>query len=300
MASRPVYIAVEGIDGSGTTTHSRLLAKALSRLGLEARIVKEPSQGPLGRLIRGILRGEQPGGLEHNPILALLFAADRLHQLYYTPNSVASLLSRGVSVVSDRSKYSSLAYQATGSDPAPWSWVEAVNQAAMTPHVLVYLDVSPEAAAERLRERRRLELYEALDRLREAWRGYQRLLQQLWSRPEYCPGDRPPWVELASRAGLDVEAAYPGGACYPALVVVREEEDGEELPVGEVAARVASGVEAALRGLGLHPAAGAGAAAEEAPRGVRVRVHRRRGMAGPQRGLLGAPPQSPWPLPPAP
>src|SRR6266568_1377286 len=61
-------LVLEGIDGAGTTTQARRLA---ARIG--AHLTREPSGGPVGRLLREALAGR------HAPVdattMALLFAA---------------------------------------------------------------------------------------------------------------------------------------------------------------------------------------------------------------------------------
>ncbi len=175
MPARGYYVVVEGIDGSGTTTHARLLVEKLERLGYCARFVEEPSKDVVGGLIRHMLR--------HGPfrqhIMTLLFAADRLllHE-----NLVRSLLKRGCIVVSDRSWVSSLVYQSCDcfSDSVPLDWIYTVNRYAAKPDVLVYIDVEPVIAYRRLVARGRvMEQPEKLSILRSLHRRYREVLNML-------------------------------------------------------------------------------------------------------------------------
>ena len=52
-----LFIVLEGVDGAGTTTHTALLAQALRAKGLPITTTREPSDGPVGVLIRQILTG---------------------------------------------------------------------------------------------------------------------------------------------------------------------------------------------------------------------------------------------------
>jgi len=58
------FIVIEGIDGSGTTTQCAILAERLLANGQPAHTTREPSDGPIGVLIRQILTGRVvvPGG----------------------------------------------------------------------------------------------------------------------------------------------------------------------------------------------------------------------------------------------
>jgi len=258
-----LIVAFEGIDGSGLGTHSRGLLRYLQeRLGLAARRDKEPSRGPVGDLIWQAMTGLYPS-LAWNPVLALLFAADRLHHLYRkaagTPAAQGGLLhlaSQGHWVVLDRYKYSSLVYQSMAAPGSlgrvPEDWVALVNQYAPPPHILVYLDVDPGVAAERIVEtRKEVQLYEQLDALRRVKEAYDRLAARLAAEPEYCPGSgSAPWEDLMRGAGLEPRSLYPQGACYPAVVVARETPGGRERPVEEVQEDIRAAVVAAAARLG--------------------------------------------------
>ncbi len=52
-----MFIVLEGIDGSGTTTQLDRLAAHLAARGRRALATREPSHGPIGRLLREILLG---------------------------------------------------------------------------------------------------------------------------------------------------------------------------------------------------------------------------------------------------
>src|ERR1041385_3613736 len=92
------YIALEGIEGSGKTLQTELLAKELQNKGLPVLITKEPTrEGPIGELVHKILLSEvkvDPGAIQY------LFAADRsVHQ----EEVVIPALKEGKFVISDRS-----------------------------------------------------------------------------------------------------------------------------------------------------------------------------------------------------
>jgi dTMP kinase len=152
------FIVVEGIDGAGTTTHARLLAKSLKSPTRDVVLTCEPTNGPVGGLIRQILQrrlfvadATGPRGFAWST-LALLFAADRLDHL---DSVVLPALADGSVVVSDRYVLSSLAYQ---SATAPASaevlpWIRSLNARAIRPDLTVVLDVPAELAAERRRGR---------------------------------------------------------------------------------------------------------------------------------------------------
>ncbi len=99
------FIVLEGLDGAGTTTQAALLAEWLGARG-EVVQTREPTAGPIGRLIRSSLRAEPDSPAETS--LPWLFAADRAEHL---TRVIEPALARGAWVISDRYYHSSLAYQ---------------------------------------------------------------------------------------------------------------------------------------------------------------------------------------------
>jgi dTMP kinase len=146
VSARPVFIVLEGIDGSGTTTQTDRLVQHLTARGRPAQATREPSSGPVGRLLREILHGGHapaPGQPMDGRTMALLFAADRLDHLQ---REIDPALARGVNMVSDRYLLSSLAYQAEEADRA---WVADLARGVRAPDLTLLLDVPIPVAAQR-------------------------------------------------------------------------------------------------------------------------------------------------------
>jgi dTMP kinase len=148
-----LLIAIEGIDGAGTTTQTRLLADTLAARGLPIHTTREPSDGPVGVLIRQMLTGRVVvpgiGGARAPrwPTMALLFAADRVDHL---DAEVIPNLMDGVTVITDRYDYSSVAYQslsAGGDREETIAWVRTLNAQARRPDLTIVLDVDPDNAS---------------------------------------------------------------------------------------------------------------------------------------------------------
>ena len=238
-------VAVEGIDGAGLTTHSRLLVERLSSLGLSTVYAKEPTRGPVGLLLRRVLSGGL-AGVDRQDILALLFMADRFYNLYEEElvcgRGVLGCILNGYIVVLDRYKYSSLAYQ-TSAGRAPLSLEEALLLTSMAPppHVLVYLDVEVGEAIERIKARREeLQLFEKREQLEMVKKRFEEIVEMLSRKPEYC-ADRqqnPPWAQR----GWPVEL-YPKTHCYPATVIVNTSGRTVESVSAEIASQVIEALE---------------------------------------------------------
>lgn len=199
-----LFIVLEGVDGAGTTTHTGVLAQALRKKGLPITSTREPSDGPVGVLIRQILTGRVvvPGISGNRPsswsTMALLFAADRLDHLEATihPN-----LMDGVTVLSDRYDYSSVAYQSitAGGEPETVAWVRQINQHARRPDLTLVLDVDPEEATRRRNARSvGREMYDDPE--------LQQLLAEFYRDIEkHFPGDNV--VHIDGMRGIDEVAA---------------------------------------------------------------------------------------------
>jgi dTMP kinase len=211
-----LFVVMEGIDGCGSTTHAKLLAKAIKSRGLEVLLTCEPSTGPIGSLIRQVLQrrlfvqdATGPRNFDWST-MALLFAADRMDHL---DSTVVPALRAGAVVISDRYDLSSLSYQSVtahkGSDPIPW--IRQLNAQALRPDVTIVIDVPAEVAEERRRNRGGVEeMFEA--------RELQARLATVYARAEeLVPSDQlihVPGVgevgEVASRVFESVISAASG------------------------------------------------------------------------------------------
>jgi dTMP kinase len=178
-----LFIVFEGIDGAGTTTQARLLHEALLAQGLPTHLTQEPSDGPVGHVIRDALAGRLVVNGLAGPrapgwaTMALLFAADRVDHL---DAEIVPNLADGVLVVCDRYVYSSLVYQTeTSGSEAHGAWVAEVNRRARRADLTLLLDVDPRVAAERRQRRRsRTEIFDEADLQVRLAARYRRLSEE--------------------------------------------------------------------------------------------------------------------------
>ena len=146
------FIVLEGIDGAGTTTQTARLVERLRRDGKSAKGTREPSDGPVGTLVRQVLTGRMviPGGRSPGwTTMALLFAADRMD---HVESEIEPFLAAGGVIVSDRYDASSLAYQSVtsgkGGEQAV-QWIRELNKHALRPDLTVVVDLPADLAAAR-------------------------------------------------------------------------------------------------------------------------------------------------------
>ena len=174
-------IVLEGLDGAGTTTQARRLVEHLRAQGRLAHGTREPSDGPIGKLIREMLTGRH--AIPDRPIgqstFGLLFAADRLDHI---EREVEPQLAAGHIVVSDRWYHSSLAYQGTGADR---DWIAQLNARARRPDLTIFLEVRPEVAAQRRVAAGRVqELFDDLQMQQDVDTGYRATIAELSAQGE--------------------------------------------------------------------------------------------------------------------
>jgi len=161
--NRPLFIAFEGIDGSGKSTQVRLLTEYLKGTGQQVYTTFEPTDSPIGSLIRKIFNHQMEG--DHRTI-AGLFVADRLDHLLNKSNGMLKMLSEGYTVITDRYYFSSYAYHGVHMSI---DWVIEANSlsaALLRPDLTIFLDMPPEICMQRLNKgRTQLELYETIENL---------------------------------------------------------------------------------------------------------------------------------------
>jgi dTMP kinase len=174
-------IVLEGLDGAGTTTQVKRLVEHVRAGGGKAHATREPSDGPIGKLIREMLTGGHAieGQQIAQSTFGLLFAADRLDHLQ---REVEPQLAAGALVVSDRWYHSSLAYQGTGAER---DWIGMLNARARRPDLTIFLEVRPEVAAQRRVAAGRVqELFEDLRMQEEVAAGYKATIAELSAQGE--------------------------------------------------------------------------------------------------------------------
>jgi len=171
---RGLFIVLEGIDGAGTTTQAKRLAASLSEHAVECHLTREPTDGPIGKLLREILTGAyQPTDAT---TLGLLFAADRADHLQ---REIFPALQAGKVVISDRYYHSSLAYQGSDEDR---EWISQLNKRARSPDRTFFLKVDPKvAAARREADDRDDELFDSVNTQLRVAHGYEEVVRSLSS-----------------------------------------------------------------------------------------------------------------------
>ncbi len=181
------YIALEGAEGTGKSTHAARLAAHLG-----AVLTRETGGTDIGARIRTILHDTSLTHLSHRAE-ALLTAADRAQHI---DEIVRPALVQGRHVVSDRSVYSTLAYQGYGRC-LPIDEIRQINEWAIHscwPDLVVLIDTPIEVLERRMRGRQ-------LDRFeREDDEFHARVRNGFRTMAEADPDH---WVVIDGGAGME-------------------------------------------------------------------------------------------------
>jgi len=167
----PNFVVFEGGDGSGTTTQLSILKKKFENIPKPAFFPTfEPTDSCIGRLIRSALKKETPITPE---TLCYLFAADRNEHLY-AKDGIISQAQLGRLVICDRYALSSLVYQGI---ECGCELPQILNSRFPVPEITIFLDIKPEIAHERIKDRDSLEIYEYLDFQEKVYKKYMTVIE---------------------------------------------------------------------------------------------------------------------------
>jgi len=175
--TKNLFIAFEGIDGSGKSTQVKLLTNSLKEAGHNVYSTFEPTDSPIGSVIRSIFNHRIEA--DHR-VIAGLFVADRLDHLLNKTNGILKKLQEGYTVITDRYYFSSYAYHGTHMS---LDWVIEANSLSadlLRPDLNIYIDISPVISMERIMNgRSSIELYETIENLTNVRNKYMEAIEQL-------------------------------------------------------------------------------------------------------------------------
>ena len=176
------FIIFEGLDGSGKSTQVSLLSKKLNDLKKSVYMTMEPTNGPLGSIIRNAFLNRID--LEEE-VIASLFAADRLDHILNKVNGMQEKYNLGYNIICDRYYFSSCAYH------VPFLSLDeilSINSRAinlMVPDIVIFIDTDPENCWERLINSRDVfDSFENLNRLKETRKNYMEAFKRFENKLE--------------------------------------------------------------------------------------------------------------------
>jgi dTMP kinase len=184
LSARGRFITLEGGEGAGKSTQSKLLVVALGRAGVIAKATREPGGAPGGEAIRQLLLEGDANRWDAAGEALLLYAARRDH----VAKLIQPALEEGCWVISDRFNDSTIAYQGYGRG-VPLDQLALLQRFAIgdfVPDLTLLLDLPVDQGFARAASRsRRADRFERLDReFHERLRaGFQTIAA---SEPERC------------------------------------------------------------------------------------------------------------------
>jgi len=196
----PIYIAFEGGEGSGKSTQARILAERI-----DALLTREPGGTSLGARLRELLLNTEDVAIGARAE-ALMMAADRAQHI---DELIRPALASGRHVVSDRTAFSSMAYQGGGRELG----IEAVGKLSdwaidqQWPDVVVFLTIDPDEVDGRLDR--------SLDRIEQAGEAFHQRVNDAFT--EMAVADPKRWVTVDGHGSVDDVAEAVWNAVQPWL-----------------------------------------------------------------------------------
>ena len=159
-----VLVNLEGIDGCGKSTQSKLLLEKLEGEGEKVIILKEPTKRQHGQKLWDMLHGKRKATNEE---ILELFVLDRKQ---HVEEKIEPALDSGAVVLMDRYYYSSMAYQVAGGIDV--EEIREKHEFAPKPDVVLIFDLPVSVALERVKghsDADEFEKEEHLEKVREAY-----------------------------------------------------------------------------------------------------------------------------------
>jgi dTMP kinase len=206
-----LFITFEGIDGSGKTTHLKLLHAHLLQKGVDVVLAREPGGTEVGESIRQILLHSKTTGLW--PVSELLLYYASRHQNLF--ENILPALERECWVLCDRFADASMAYQGYGRG-IDLEFIRQLSRLVIDQHqpdLTILIDLEPALALARARRRNQKgtvdegrfeqEPLEFFERVRQ---GYLAIARENPQRVRMVDGDQP--VEAVHPNILELLSPY--------------------------------------------------------------------------------------------
>ncbi len=166
-----MFVDIEGIDGAGKTTVIKGLVEKLRSNNINFITLSEPTDSEIGKFIRSFLSDKER---KIDPLtLQLLFIADRS---YDVENNIKPSLNENKVVIIDRYSPSTIAYGSASG--ISMDLLINLNSIFPLPDKIIYLDIDPKKAMERIDNSERFHNLELLEKVRESYK-------ELFKRPPF-------------------------------------------------------------------------------------------------------------------
>ncbi|APC96521.1 dTMP kinase [Francisella frigiditurris] len=139
---KPLFIVIEGLDGAGKSTAIGFIKEYFEKKACKAVFTREPGGTKVAEEIRELALREYDGEQVASDTELLLMYASRIQ---HVEALIKPSLNNGITIVSDRFYWSSLAYQGGGRQLG-FEKIEALNKTFLSecePDIVIYLDIDP-------------------------------------------------------------------------------------------------------------------------------------------------------------
>lgn len=192
LPKKNLFIAFEGIDGSGKSTQVLELAKRMELAGHKVYTTFEPTKSRIGVLIRDIFQNKLEA--DHK-VIAGLFLADRLEHILNKQEGLLKKLEEGYTVITDRYYLSSYAYHGVHMDMDRVIEMNRMAVELLTPDLHIFIDIDPSIGMERINSNREtIEIYETLENLQNVRKKYEEAFEKVGNTEQIfiTNGNAPP------------------------------------------------------------------------------------------------------------
>jgi len=172
------FIVIEGVDGSGKTTQINRLQARFKANNWAFHDTAEPTDGPIGSLVRNILNRRI---VADEATIAALYLADRLDHIQNPVNGMLKHLNEGTHVIASRYYFSSFAYQVSENINLDWL-IDAHRpvRKLLKPDLNIFVDIHPDESMRRLTAGRSfLDLFETKEKITAVRKGYHAAFERI-------------------------------------------------------------------------------------------------------------------------
>ncbi len=192
-----LYVAIEGIDGSGKSTQVERLQKYFQKIQKPITTTSEPNNKLIvGKLVRDILQGtvQVPSAA-----LQYIYTADRIMNF---KTVIEPALQKGRTVISHRSFWSAVPYGLLDRMQREYSFANAkqlliaqgilaLYHQFIVPDITFFLDISTDSAMKRVNQARKTDLYDKREKIEKIAQGYKWLISEFPDKFVVINGEQP-------------------------------------------------------------------------------------------------------------
>ncbi len=184
------FIVIEGVGGSGKTEQLKKISEYLKSKKIKFIATREPGGVPEAEFIRSLIFDLKAKGLSNSDHEIALFSAARK---IWMERVVIPNLEKGIHVISDRTYFSTAAYQGFG-EAGDIDKIEKISEVVLgkyKPDKVILLDVSVATAMKRNSQNKDGDPFDDLEKafFGRVTRGYRKMAKEAWGGVDWVVVD---------------------------------------------------------------------------------------------------------------